>query len=422
MFLLQTKQGVEDWQIPIEPGELTLIGRGDHCAVQLEDPSISRVHCRVLLRKGIVRLYDAGSRWGTFVNGERVGDCLLKQDDEIEIGETKLKFVIENLKEPVLQVESISKKESQSNEDQQSAVDLKKYHDPEVFQSLSGLENYVGKPFLGYEIERIISRTQRGVVYQATDTENNTAVAIKIFHRHLFEAEEEQKRFQRASNTMLELDHDNVVTLLAAGNHRKLFYTVSEFVEGESVHQMISRIGIAGMLDWKRVLQIGIDIAEALSYLDENNVVHRNILPSNIFVRIKDDRAMLGDVTLAKPLCGDHAEPITEAEKTVGELVYLSPEEIESNHLIDGRTDLYHLGVMFYKLLTGDHPFEGKTAPETLSKILDNKLVSPKSKNLGIPDLLEGILLRMISKRREDRHENAQELLEDFKRVLRYTN
>ncbi len=424
MFELHTIQGTEQWKIPLISGELLIVGRGDVCDIQLEDPSVSRIHCRILVRDGAARLYDSGSRWGTFINGEPIAEeTVINAGDKIEIGNSTLTLVALSSPSTTTIAPCAAKNKILGFVDDSPAVSFGQLEKVVLPQKIVAFQpEREGTLFLNYQIERIIASTRKGIVYLATDNKNKTTVALKLFDTMLFQAEREKQRFLRAAKTMISLTHENLITLLDAGEDEGVLYAASKFVEGESVHQMIQRIGIAGMLDWRKVLQIGIDLTQALCYLAEQKIVHRNILPTNVIIRSEDNKALLGDVLLSKAFSGENASPLTQASELIGELTYLSPEQVSTNQPVDHRSDIYNLGVMLYVLSTGRVPFNDNSPPILIAKILAEPPVSPKEYNLSIAPLFEGILLRMLEKHPENRYQTPQELFIELEQVIRYSD
>jgi serine/threonine-protein kinase len=193
-----------------------------------------------------------------------------------------------------------------------------------------------------------------------------------------------------------------------------------EYVEGESLTQVIHRIGIAGMLDWRNALRVAVHIARALDYAAQHQIIHRNIAPPNILIRSADKTAKLGDLMLAKALEGTLAQPITRPGELVGDIQYMSPERTRGTSDVDGRSDIYGLGATVYALLTGRPPLAGDTLAETIAKIRQAEPEKPKKYQLAIPDLFEGTVLRTLAKRPEDRYQTAADLLVDLERVAKF--
>ena len=218
---------------------------------------------------------------------------------------------------------------------------------------------------------------------------------------------------------MLPLTHPNLVELYDSGQDEGLCWMASEFVEGENAAQLIYRIGIAGMLDWRQSLKIGLYVARALEFAAKHQIVHRKITPRCILVRRVDGAAKLGGLGLAKSLDDDAAAKVTCAGEIVGDLAYCSPEQSLGKH-VDARSDLYNLGATLYALLTGRPPCEGRSLAETLDKIQIQPPEPPTKYHLAIPPLFEGIVLRLLAKRPDDRFADATALRMDLERVAKY--
>ena len=259
------------------------------------------------------------------------------------------------------------------------------------------------------------------MVFKAQDAEEDRLAAVKVLWPEFSSNDEEMQRFIRAMKTMLPKRHPNLVTLYGAGKSGKYCWVAMEFVEGESVTQVIERIGTAGMLDWRPALRVAIHIARALEFAEAEQIIHRNIKPSNILIRNEDQVAKLGDLMLAKALEGTMAEQITRPGELVGDVAYMSPERTHGGAaVIDCRSDLYSLGATVYALLTGRPPFLGDTLPETIKKIREADPVRPKKFQLSIPDSFEGVLLKMLAKHPKERFQDAHTCLGELERVAKF--
>lgn len=412
--------------------ETLLIGRGEACGVQLSDPSISRVHCRVILANGKVILEDAGSRWGTQVNGTPVETRELEPGDVIAVGDTELLFdqlapattTLAPARRRILEPDTPHLPLSLSPHQEESEPDaIKKNRDEELRRVATAppprLADFVGEMFFRYRVGSILAESHSGIVFRALDTEHDRTVALKVFRPDFFPDESAMQRFVRAMKTMLPLEHEHLIRLYAAGRWQGLCFTASEYVEGESVSRMIERVGIAGMLDWRRAYHVALGVAEALEYAHQRNIVHRNLKPSNVVVRERDECVKLGDLMYAKALDEGGAERITRPGEVVGDVHYLSPEQVSGETHIDARCDIYSLGAMLYAILTGRPPLEGPTA-EVIGKILSEIPEPPTRFHLAIPPSFEGIVLRMLEKRPDDRFTSTTALLKDLRRVGKY--
>jgi serine/threonine protein kinase len=417
---------------PLTDHAVLVIGRGEDCDLQLNDPSVSRVHARITLLDGRVYLEDAGSRWGTLVNGIPTDSRELSPGDRVEIGDTQLRLetdsplvtTIAPVRRRILDTLSRRVRRNGRNHDHQeirpARPSAETPHRAHPAVGTPDFEGMVGKNFLRYQVESVIARPRSGYVFRALDLRHdNRQIALKIFRPDYFKDPRGARRFLRAMRTTIPLEHENLLRVYGAGRTRGLCFTASEFVDGESVSQMIRRIGVAGMLDWRNAWHIAMGVSEALEFAHAENIVHRNIGPSNILVRAKDRCVKLGDLMLAKALDGTGNERITCSGEVVGDLRYLSPEQLSGEQPIDSRADIYSLGATLYAVLTGRPPFEGGTAAEIIRRVMTGVPEPPTKFHLAIPSQFEGIVLRMLAMRPEDRPENAKRLRAEFDRAAK---
>jgi serine/threonine protein kinase len=387
----------------LQEGQTLLVGRGEKTETRLKDPQVSRVHCQVQVQEGKVLLVDPGSTSGTLVNGKKVKEYDLKPGDVIQIGSTQLQLQLEaapEAKTVVVGGAAVAKAAA---------------------EKAGQLGDLVGQNLAHYRIDSILARGQSGMVFQAHDTREDRPVALKVLWPEFSKNEEEMQRFVRAMKTMLPLRHPNLVTLYGAGKTGSYCWIAMELVDGESLTQVIQRIGTAGMLDWRNALRVAIHIGRALDFAEQHQVIHRNIKPSNILIQQSDKLTKLGDLMLAKALEGTLAEQVTRPGELVGDVAYMSPERTRgSSGQVDGRSDIYSLGATVYALLTGRPPFDAGSLPETIMKIRQAEPAKPKKYQLSIPDLFEGTVLKMLAKRPDDRFQTAAALVAELERVAKF--
>jgi serine/threonine protein kinase len=389
---------------PLTPGEAILIGRSQATQTRLADPRVSKVHCEVEVGDHGATLSDSNSTGGTFINGKRISQCELKSGDVIQVGETQVKFM------------------SGAGASKASTVAPGDLPSPRPAAALETqpLTSLSGQTLGHYEIGPVIAKGHSGVVFKAKDTDDGQVVAFKVLSAEVSQDEDDKQRFVRAMKTMMPLRHPNLVSVLGAGKTGNYCWIAMEYVDGESMTQVISRIGVAGMLDWRYTLRVGTHIARALEYAHGQQIIHRNIAPPNILVHSSDKTAKLGDLMLAKALEGTLAQQITTPGELLGDVNYISPERTHGSRDIDGRSDIYSLGASLYALLTGRPPFADVSLIETITKIRKAEPEKPKKFQMAIPDLFEGAVLKMISKRPDQRYQTAGELVKDLERVAKF--
>ena len=387
--------------LPLLDGQTLTVGRGQASDVRLNDPRVSRIHVRLQVDQGTVVVQDAGSSSGTQVNGGPIEQHTLRPGDVIQIGDTKLRYQLEGARDASTLVGSA-------------------FGRPNSPPKVVPLEQLVGQSFSHFQVESIVARGSSGMVFRARDTDKNRVVALKVLSPDFSGTEDQKERFVRGVKTMGPIKHENIVSLHAAGFRDSYCWVAMEFVEGESMTQVIQRIGVSGMLDWTYAFRVAVQIGQALEAASEHHIIHRNVTPSNILMRTKDKLVKLCDLTLAKALEGTLARQITQPGQLVGDVSYMAPERTRMQETADGRSDIYGLGATLYALLTGRPPYEAESLPELVSKIRSEEPPKPKTFQLSIPDMFQDIVMRMLAKRPEDRHSTASALLKDLRRVAKY--
>ncbi len=389
--------------IELMDGQTLVIGRGQTCDVRLSDPRISRSHCRIQVEGGTAVLTDAGSAAGTLVHGKAIDQHPLRPGDVIQVGETKLRYELEGAA------------------DQSTLVDTA-FGRPKPPPQITPLEQLVGESVDRYRLDRVITRGVSGMVYRATDTDKDRVVAVKVLAPEYAASKEQKERFVRGIRTMGPIRHENIVRLYAAGMQGPYCWIAMEYVDGESMAEVIRRIGVSGMLDWQYAYRVAVHIGRALDEAYQHKIIHRNVTPQNILFQTENRIAKLGDLTLAKALEGTLSRQVTRPGELVGDVSYMSPERTRGTEGVDGRSDIYSLGATLYALLTGRPPFVGASLPETITKIRDEAPIKPKKFQLSVPDMFQDVVLRTIAKRPEDRYQTPADLLRDLERVGKFQN
>jgi len=273
----------------------------------------------------------------------------------------------------------------------------------------------VEKPMLGrYQIEKELGKGAMGVVYLGRDPKINRVVAIKTMAlSQEFEGDElteVKERFFREAETAGRLNHQNIVTMYDAGEEHDLAYIAMEFLKGKD---LIPYIKPENLLPLKRAISIVARVADALSYAHENHVVHRDIKPGNIMYEPDSDQVKVTDFGIAR---------ITDSSKTktgmvLGTPSYMSPEQL-SGKKIDGRSDLFSLGVTLFQLTTGKLPFEGDSMAQLMFKIANEPHPDIRSLNPSLSDSLAAIIDKVLVKDADQRYQTGAELASDLRQCL----
>ncbi|MBU1218270.1 serine/threonine protein kinase [Myxococcota bacterium] len=276
---------------------------------------------------------------------------------------------------------------------------------------------YLGITLLGqFHINELIGQGSMGKVYLARQLSVDRHVAVKILKQKLAVDGNVVERFNREAKAAARLNHPNIVTVHLVGQMEGTGtpYLVMEYVEGASLEQVCAS---QGALDPLRVVKLTIQMATALAEAHRQHVVHRDLKPENIAIikhSTPQECVKVLDFGIAKIL---HSEEefaqLTKTGTIFGTPAYISPEQA-SGEALDFRTDLYSLGVIMYRMATGHLPFENASGLEILVRHIKDIPPKPSSFVPSMPEGLERIILKLLSKNRDDRHPTAEALLADL--------
>jgi serine/threonine-protein kinase len=271
------------------------------------------------------------------------------------------------------------------------------------------------KPMLGrYQIEKELGKGAMGVVYLGRDPKINRVVAIKTMAlSQEFDADElveVKERFFREAETAGRLNHTNIVTMFDAGEEHDLAYIAMEFLKGRD---LVPETKPGGLLPLPRVVSIVARVADALDYAHANHVVHRDIKPANIMYEPESDQVKVTDFGIAR---------ITDSSKTktgmvLGTPSYMSPEQLAGKK-IDGRSDLFSLGVTLYQMCSGQLPFVGESMAQLMFKIASDPHPDIRGVVPNLPECLAVVIDKMLVKDPDQRYQTGGELARDLRACL----
>jgi non-specific serine/threonine protein kinase len=286
----------------------------------------------------------------------------------------------------------------------------------------------VGQRVSHYRVTRKLGSGGMGVVYEAEDTNLGRLVALKFLPPDMAGDAPVLERFQREARAASALNHPNICTVYAIGEYEQQHFIVMELLEGRTLVEMIQEKAI----DIGQLLELGIQIADALESAHAKGIVHRDIKPANLFVNTRGQAKIL-DFGLAKmeQACrptdaGAASEmntmsgtgPLTAVGTTLGTVSYMSPEQARGQ-LTDARTDLFSLGTVLYQMATGALPFEGETSAVIFDAILNREPATISRTNPALPAELDRILGKALEKDRSLRYQSATDLKTDLVRLRR---
>lgn len=256
-----------------------------------------------------------------------------------------------------------------------------------------------------YEIVRLLGRGGMGAVYLARERALERTVAIKVLPPEIAVGAEAQERFRREARTAAKLTHPNIVPLHTFGEVEGMMYFVMGYVEGESLADRMQRDNELPPAEVRRILGA---MADALHYAHRQGVIHRDIKPDNILLEAESGRPMLTDFGIAKASASQ--ETLTELGTAIGTPHYMSPEQASGERGLDGRSDLYSLGVVGYAMLAGRVPFEGASAQEVLVQHVTKAPPELDALAPGVPADLAKAIMRCLAKAPEARWPNGASL------------
>ena len=211
---------------------------------------------------------------------------------------------------------------------------------------------FLGQELSGYQIEEVIGSGGMGTVYRATQLSLNRSVAVKVLPERVADDPQFVKRFHREAQILATLSHANIVQVFDRGEVDGRYFIVMEFVEGESLRNLMKR----GPVPPKQACKIIAGLLDALDYAHELGIVHRDVKPENVLVS-NDGIVKIADFGLSRVVTGDNAHSrLTRTHLILGTYEYMAPEQRESAKDADSRSDIYATAVVFYELLTGELP------------------------------------------------------------------
>ena len=263
-----------------------------------------------------------------------------------------------------------------------------------------------------YELIEIIGTGGMAVVYKGKDTVLNRMVAIKVLKNEFNTDEDFVKKFQKESQAAASLSHPNIVNVFDVGYSDNVHYIVMELVTGNTLKDFIGNMN--GFMKEEAIINIGLQIASALSQAHQNDIVHRDIKSQNILIN-EQGSVKVADFGIARAAT---STTLVNTKEVMGSVHYTSPEQARGG-FVDARSDIYSLGILLYELATKVLPFEGDSPVTIALKQIKDDMPNPQRINPDITVGLASIIHKCTEKAPNDRYQNIGELIEDFK-TLRF--
>ncbi|HTK95488.1 MAG TPA: serine/threonine protein kinase, partial [Terriglobales bacterium] len=257
-----------------------------------------------------------------------------------------------------------------------------------------------------YEIVGELGKGAMGLVYKALDPMIGRTVAMKTMRMdvHGMEADEMLKRFQNEARAAGVLNHRNIVTIYDAGEQDGMFYIAMEFIEGVTLHSLITQNRV---LPVEQIIDVSGQVLAGLDYAHSHGVIHRDVKPANIMI-MPDKSVKIMDFGIAKAGGG-----LTSAGQVLGTPNYMSPEQVKGRTL-DGRSDLFSFGVILYEMVTGEKPFTGQNVTTIIYKIVNENPIAPRELDVTIHPGLSAVISRALAKSPDERYQTGADLTKDL--------
>ena len=400
----------------LESGPGVTVGRSERAELYVNSPRLSRMHCTLRLSgKGLV-LEDLGSANGTFVNGQRISEALIRPGDIIQVGGIAIRVDYDGGATPDLDLrcERCDRLVSMARCEEGAVFEMGKHFLCPACSELLRHEsfNQAEQQLIdvlrgeGYVVEGQ-SPLSSGIVpvFKARRVGLDTLVAIKALPLISGVSQKKVTRFQAEAKAAAKVRHPAVVEVYDIRHARNCIYIVMEYVEGDL---LLGRIERGGPLSLHEALRVGLQVTRALVVAHKHGIVHRDLKPGGIVIT-PEGAPKVADFGLAKDLWAITGD-MTGPEETLGTVRYMPPEQVKNARTADHRADLYSLGATLFHALTGKPPYTGRNDLELLGAVINGTLPQFDPTRAELPPRLGRLLARAMAARPEDRFQHASDM------------
>ena len=262
-------------------------------------------------------------------------------------------------------------------------------------------QGFLGEQLGSFRLDSVLGSGAMGIVFKATQETTGRQAAVKIVQGEVADNAKLLQRFSREAEIIKQFRHPNIVRWLATGKFRGTYYFAMEYVEGSTLDKVLQD---RGAIPWREVVDLAVQVCDALQYAHQHGVVHRDLKPSNLMVT-PDGRVKLTDFGIAKDL---DRTALTAPGRTLGTAAYMAPEQIRGTPAVSHKTDLYALGALLYQMLVGKPPFTGSSAVVLMHCHINEPPPRPSDKVEEIPRALDDMVVALMAKAPADRPWDAE--------------
>jgi hypothetical protein len=407
---------------PIPESGTVLIGNSrKHADFHLNDLYVGRVHCEIHAEGDRIRVQADDPTKETLVNGIKVEESELAPGDVIRVGNSFLRLEATE-PEPEPEIEEVGDVEVlEVSEEYDDAEAVEEVHvmdplEPPLLE-WDELDQLTGLQLGHFKVGEMLGRGFHGAVFRAVDLETRRDVALKVIAPAFPANKDELQRFARVIKDVAKLHEEHLVRWTAAGRTGPYCWISQELIEGESLAQILQKEEPITKVTWRNAMKMAIDLAKALDPLFKRRIVHGNVVPANVVIRMSDRTVKLNDLMFVEALKDSVWYKDRLQGKLLAELPYLPPERAIPGGYWDGLADIYSLGAVVYARLTGRPPVQGATAGETIERIQKGKIEPPQKFVKDMPDAFQTVVMKMLANSQEDRYQTPERLLQDLNRV-----